>query len=127
MQQADQCQRQHHVLQPHGKDHTRAGAHQHGSKEIDQKGIGKTNAGKGGIFRRQVVALGKAVDDLKMQRQVAQIVSDPGINAVSALEHRSTKDHPQQNGDGEIENQIAEAGSAGPSRLPKPEREERTR
>ncbi len=112
MQYADKSHRHHHVLQPHGKDHTGARPHQHGSKEIDEKRISKAHTGKGRIFRRQVVALDKAIDDLKMKGQVAQVIGEAGINAVRALENRAAKDHRQQNGDGEIKNQIADAARA---------------
>ncbi len=89
------------------------GAHQHGGKEVDQKRIGKAHAGKSGIFRRKVVALGEAVDDLKMQRQVAQIVHHAGINAVRPLKDSAAENHCQKNGDGEIKSQITDAGNAG--------------
>ena len=108
MDQAHQRQGQDHVLQPHGRDHVCAAAHQHGGKEIDEKRIGKAHAGKSRILRRQVVALRKAVDDLKMQWQIAKIVGDAGKDAVGMLKDGPAENHPQQNGQGKIENQSAD-------------------
>ena len=88
MEQAHQRQRQHHVLQPHGGDYAGAGAHQHGCEEIDQKRIREAHAGISGVFRRQVVSLGEAVDDLKVQRQVAQVIGDAGKDAGRAAQRR---------------------------------------
>src|SRR4029077_6429568 len=92
-----------------------ASAHQHGCEEIDQKRIGKANTGVSGVLRRKILSLGEAVDDLKMQRQVAKIVGDAGVDAVWPLKDGPAEDHRQKNGNGEIERQIADA-NAGASR-----------
>src|SRR5579864_8786538 len=77
MDQADQRKNQHHVLQPHGRDHISAAAHQHGGEKIDEKWISKAYAGIRWVFRWQIVTLRKAVADLQMQRQVAKILVTP--------------------------------------------------
>ncbi len=64
LQQADERQRENHILQPHGVEHVGAGTHQHCGQEIDQKGISEADPGIGRVFGREVVSLREARDDL---------------------------------------------------------------
>ena len=93
----DQREGQGHVHHEQRVAQRGAGAHEHGGHEVDEERIGQADPGQLGMLGREVRAVDEAVDHPEVERKVADVVVDPGVDgAVGALEHRALEEAPHE-------------------------------
>src|SRR5947209_17630238 len=99
-------------MQPHRTNSTRSTTYQHRCQKFHQKWIGEAQAGIGWIFRRDILSLREAVDDLPVQRQVSKIIFNAGKDAVRPLKHCAIENQAKQDQYRRVEEDIAKFAAA---------------
>src|SRR5215469_13957530 len=108
MQHAYHCHAEYVILYEHRIAQAGAGTHEYCRHDVGDKWIGEAHAGKRRVFGRKVLTESKTRDDAQVERQIAEVVQDSSVDAISFFKHGPRKDYPHQETKGGVEEKIDE-------------------